>query len=120
MTQSVDDFIAHHGVRGMKWGVRRKPAPRTSNDYKRTAKLRNRKTSELSNRQLSAINNRRQLETKYNQMNPSKVTRGHNAVRDVLAVAGTASALFALSQSPAGKALISLGKKKVNQQLKLF
>lgn len=52
-----------------------------------------------------------QLEQNFSRMNPSKVAKGHAAVKGILAAAGTAATAYALVHSPAGKAAIANGKK---------
>ena len=118
----VDRFIEHHGVKGMRWGVRTKSkAPRKeSADFKRTVPLRNRKAHELTNKQIKTVNERLNLETNYSRLNPSKVQRGHNYVKEIMAVAGTATAVYTFLNSPLGKSLVNKGKKNAYKQLKLF
>jgi predicted RNA-binding protein with PUA domain len=109
VTQEAEEFIQHYGVQGMKWGVRgrRRSAPRLSSDYKKTVPLRNRKTRELSNKQIQTVNHRVNLEQNYNRLNPNKVARGERVVKDLLAIAGTAGAVYTLAKSPHGQAAIS-------------
>jgi hypothetical protein len=120
MSQEAIDFIQHYGTKGMHWGVRNKQPRRESSDYKRTKNLRNRKPHELTNKQLSELNNRRNLEQNFQRLNPSKAKRGKEAVAAMLATATLATTAYNLVNSPLGKKLSQLGKKNVNQQLKLF
>lgn len=109
----VDRFIEHHGVKGMRWGVRtkgRKPR-RESTDFKKTVPLRNRKTHELSNKQIKTVNERINLETNYKRLNPNKVQKGKAAAAGLLATATMAATAYNLMNSPAGKAAIASGKK---------
>lgn len=65
------DEIYHHGVPGMRWGIRKMfsgsskkggPKRKPSQDYKTVQKLRKKKLKELSNDELKTINTRKQLE----------------------------------------------------------
>lgn len=96
-----DDELTHYGVPGMRWGKRKGVSLTKSDDHNEVAALRKKKPSELSNKELQAINNRKQLEKKYKDLNPTTVTKGHNAVKGVLAIAGTAAAVVALSNNAA-------------------
>ena len=113
MSQSnVDDFLNHHGVKGMHWGIRTKgPGRTTSSDYKRTAPHRGKKASSLTNKQLKAVNERINLETNYTRMNPSKITKGKAIALGIIGTATTAATVYNLFNSPAGKAAVAAGKK---------
>lgn len=109
--EEVLDFIEHHGVKGMHWGVRneKKPKP-TSSDHKKTAHLRGRPTHELSNKQIKALNERLNLEQNHRRLNPSKIEKGHTAAKAFLAIAGTAIAVNKLFSTQEAKALVDVGK----------
>lgn len=113
----IAETLGHSGVKGMKWGVRKRSARRQAADYKTTVPLRNRKTQELSNKQIQKVNARINLEQKYTSLNPSKVKIGANAAKGVLAAAGTAAAAYNLINSPAGKAAVEAGKKFAAKKL---
>lgn len=108
-----DNFLAHYGKKGMKWGVRKRRSVKPSPDYKQVKKLREKKIPELSNEQLRTINNRLNLERSYRQLkwDSTTVKRGQSHVNEVLAVVATVSSIIAISQTPAGKAAIKLGKE---------
>lgn len=110
---NIEEFIEHHGVKGMKWGVRgnKNRVKKTSTDFKTTEHLRKKKAHELSNKQLQKVNARVNLEQNFKKMNPGRVQAGHEQVKLALGLAGTATAIFTLVKSPAGQALISTGKK---------
>jgi hypothetical protein len=114
----VDRFIEHHGVKGMRWGVRGgKGKPRReSTDYKKTVPLRNRKTHELSNKQIKTVNERINLEGNYRRLNPTKVEKGKFFAKSLLATATTAATVYTLANSPAGKAAIASGKKLLEKK----
>lgn len=113
---AIEKILAHHGVKGMRWGIRRggvtktKAPSRTSSDFKKTQALRKKKAHELSNKQLETLNKRLNLEQQHARLNPSKVTRGEDRVKRFLKQAGIGASAFTLFHSPAGKALRSSGK----------
>lgn len=130
MNGGLDDFLEHYGIKGMKWGVRRSVGsdgkvkrtrgPKESAESKKTRDLRQRHVRSLTNKQIETVNKRQQLETKFNQMNPTKVEKGAKVLKGVMATAGTGIAAYNMVNSPAGQALINRGKKKMYQQQKLF
>ena len=101
MQQSVEEFIEHHGVKGMRWGVRRaRGGTKPSSDYKKTAPLRKKKPHELTNKQLEEVNKRANLEKNFQKLNPNlskaKITtmKGKAAVAAVLGTAATATTVL--------------------------
>lgn len=79
----TEDDIEHFGVKGMKWGVRkkRKTSPRpyrknASNDYRRSAELSRKPLHELSNKELQELNYRYNLESQYAQYTKKPLTKG--------------------------------------------
>lgn len=69
----MNDYELYHwGVKGMKWGVRKKRKNDTtqwSDDYKSTQKLKKKSVKELSNEDLRKINSRDVLESNYAKNN---------------------------------------------------
>lgn len=106
----VLDFIEHHGVKGMHWGVRNDKVRKTSSDHKKTAPFRNRPVHELSNKQIKALNERLNLEQNHRRLNPSTVQKGHLAVKGMLGLAATAIAVNKLFNGDDAKQLVNAGK----------
>ena len=117
MNEDVKNLIEHHGVKGMRWGVRGgRGTPRAqSSDYKKTVPLRNRNTKELTNKQIKTVNERINLESNYKRLNPTTVKKGTTIAKAVLATAATAATVYNLANSPAGKAAIAAGKKALQK-----
>jgi hypothetical protein len=112
VNENITEFIEHHGVVGMKWGVRRGRTPRqTSRDYKKTAPYRKKKASELTNKQLKTANERANLEKNFRSLNPGTVAKGSAFVKMAIGAATTAGTVYALTSTPLGKATINAGKK---------
>lgn len=125
----VEDFLAHYGVLGMHWGrhlpgrtekshnprpqKRREPSP----EHAEAHSLNKQPISTLSTAELRKVNERLQAEKKYKELNPSTVKKGHNAVKSIIAVGGTITAVAALSKTPAGQAAVKAGSKFVSKLL---
>lgn len=110
-----EDVLAHFGVKGMKWGVRRSSGSKDSSpgseDFEkaRTAlgKAKSGGTKALSNKEMQEIVTRMNLEQQYSKLNPktNPIKKGQKAANEVLAVFGTAAALHAASKSPLAQEL---------------
>lgn len=131
MDRTTVAFLAHYGVKGMKWGVRkdrrggvtttgrrRKGSSDTpqSNDSKQAQKLKSKGARALSNKELKALNERLNLEQNYSRMTQqkSKIDQGHDYVKSAVGMAKTASEIYNLYQSPMGKAVRGI----ISEQLK--
>lgn len=83
--------LYHHGVKGMKWGVRksrsgssnRRRKSSKSEDHIRAKQLKKKRLNQLSNAELRELNNRMQLESQYKNLKRQKVSAGRKFVQDV-------------------------------------
>ena len=99
----VEEFIAHFGVRGMRWGVRKRtmteegtskrpPRKVQSADAAKAAeslqKSKKQGLGSLSNAELKALNERMQLESSYKQLNERQKSKGKQMVQSILVNSG--------------------------------
>lgn len=135
MTESIPDFktpeefIAHYGVPGMKWGKRksrsavsstgkRAKTRNLSNDAERARRIKQKPMSQRSNKELRTLNERQQLQKTSAQLNPGKLATGKKKADAVLAGIGTVTAISAiLLKKPKGgdKTYAQLGFEKVRE-----
>ena len=120
--------LSHHGIKGMKWGVRRfqnkdgsltsagKKRNKTegwSDDAKTAHDIKSKSVKQMSNAELKKLNERTRLEQEYSRLNPSAVKKGWGYVAGAAGVMGTAIAIYNNSNTvvKAGKSVISKFKK---------
>mgnify|MGYP006923195101 CR=1 FL=1 len=115
----MSNNLYHHGVIGMKWGVRRargsssstKPSKRNiSEDAKEAARISKKHVSEMSNNELRKLNDRINLEQQYSRLNPSFIKTGAKAVATAAIVTNTLVNLYDKSDR-----LIKIGQKLVGK-----
>lgn len=91
----LNNFLKHYGIKGMRWGIRRrrsrsKIVRSKSDDYSSSRTLiKGKKMSELTNEELKKINERLELEIKFAALDPSVKSRGQRAVGKYLNQFGT-------------------------------
>lgn len=122
MSKPADDVLAHFGIKGMKWGVRRSEAQLArarqgdSEDFTTSRQLKSTPNRKLSTSELKKLNERLQLEKTNRELTAGsaleKVKRGNNIANTLLAVGITANAAIAFANSPAGQALKNAIMKK--------
>lgn len=95
-----DEYLYHHGIKGMKWGIRRfqdkygrltllgkkRRRDEDGDDSKPKANKpsKPKSLSEMSDQELRARINRLEMEKRYRELNPEQVTKGKKFVDSVL------------------------------------
>lgn len=108
--EEVNNFLAHYGILGMKWGVRRQPGPnglvgkggssskttssnKTDTDPDKVIKIRRREDvknrRKLTDEELIAKIGRLEKEKRLRELTESEVDGGRSAVKEILKSAGT-------------------------------
>lgn len=109
----VANFLAHYGVKGMKWGKRGaaskgklKITIHESEDHKSAQKLKTKKLSQMSNKEIQDLNRRLQLEKTYKELNKtdSAFKKGKKFVDEINTAGTKAQQLYNLANSPMAKA----------------
>lgn len=122
----VELVVEHHGVKGMKWGVRHLPngtAVGTPTADAREAGASKQKiaiggTNALSTRELQSLVTRMNLEQQYSRLaasQPTTLSKGHEQVKMILGLANTGVQIFNLANSAAAKAGFGLIKAAVTK-----
>ena len=120
----VELVVKHHGVKGMKWGVRTLPNGTTVGTPTADAREAGRSkekiaiggTAALSTRELQSLVTRMNLEQQYSRLvatQPTTLTKGHDQVKQILGLANTGVQIFNLANSAAAKAGLALIKSAV-------
>ncbi|AWN05441.1 hypothetical protein SEA_ANNIHILUS_6 [Streptomyces phage Annihilus] len=97
--KALDDVLAHYGIKGMKWGVRRanpsgggseKPGPSGDHETAKAAKAKVKAggLKSLSNEELKTYMERMDLEKRYKKANPGIKEETGKFIKDVLVQIG--------------------------------
>lgn len=116
------DFLEQSGVLGMHWGqhlpgkteASHNPPKQKiiSEDHSKAHEALKKPVSSLSTKEIQDTNNRLQAEKKLSELKSQSavISKGHNKIKAVLAIAGTVTTAVALLQkTPAGKKAIAAG-----------
>lgn len=94
-----EDFLAHYGKLGMKWGVRRA----RSSENVATGMLRKKPARSLSDAELKQAIGRMQLEKQYRDLNPKGLSKANKIVLGLLAIGTTINSVIAFKNSAFGQ-----------------
>lgn len=126
--------LQHYGIKGMKWGIRRTEAQlrrargqlksetstKSEPEKKPAAAPRKKSLSEMSDEELRRTVDRMNLENRYRQLNPEKVSAGRRFVNkmmnDVVVPAVTEVAKNALKSALQGAVDSAMGKASSSAQ----
>lgn len=93
-----EQYLAHYGVLGMKWGVRKDRSSKSSSkrrkskvsaDYKEAKTLNKKGAKKLSNAEMRKVIERLNLERQYKTLNKRELSSGEKWARRVLAGVAT-------------------------------
>ena len=113
----IGDELKHYGKKGMKWGVRKDGKRTISDDYKESRVSAKKKQPEMSNAELKRLNERLQLERTNRDLQSrgalQKIKTGTAVAGTILAVGTTITTAYNFVNSPAGKAIVNMVKKNL-------
>lgn len=120
---TAEDYIAHYGILGMKWGRRKarssdqlsKRRKRFGRDSTAEETPKKKSISEMSDTELQALVNRIQLEKRYAQLTAKEASPGQKFVKSVLTDASkqTATKYVAKFMTQGAEALEEAMKKRL-------
>lgn len=128
--KAPDDFLAHYGIKGMKWGVRRKRGsdgrvkgsggrdadgrlqpgqPRAKSfDANQADKLKKKRISEMTNSEIKQLSERLRIEQELKQLkakDSNKLKSGQERVKEIASVGKTLNDVYTVVNGPLGKAV---------------
>ena len=115
----MENSLQHHGIKGMKWGVRRTEAQLArfrgrkknwSEDARTASAIKKKSVNKMSNAELKKLNERTRLEQEYSRLNPNAIQKGWKYVAATASIMGTSVALYNNSNQ-----LVNIGKKFVKR-----
>lgn len=117
----VEDFLAHYGVKGMKWGKRkaRSSSGPASKDHRDSRLIRGKSVREMSNAELKSLNTRLELEQKHKKLNPTKAAAGKAWLTSAIATAGLGISVYNLANHQATQKGFNLAKNIIKTVVNL-
>ena len=106
MIDEVDNFLAHYGKKGMKWGSRKSPV---SSEHASARALKKKSAKSLTDSELKQVIGRMNLERQYKDLKaePQTLNRATKTALSILAVGTAINSAIMFVGSPAGKAVVS-------------
>jgi len=111
MNNKTEDFLAHYGKLGMKWGRRNN----RSAENVAVSVLRKKGAHHLSDSELKQAIGRMQLERQYRELNPKGISKGQKIVVGVLALGTTINSVLAFRNSALGRSIESEVKRTIKR-----
>lgn len=121
--EKIKPFLEHYGVKGMRWGVRRRSAsvPKYSDEGAEARLILKKKKDygigSLTNHELRVVNSRIKLEQEFHKMNPKpkgKIQKGIDYVDKASKVYESVEKMDKIFKSVSGRAKIAKGKAIMN------
>jgi hypothetical protein len=104
MIDEVDNFLAHYGKKGMKWGVKKASL---SPEHASVKSIRKSKAKSLTDAELKQAIGRMNLEKQYKDLNPKGISKANKIALSILAIGTTINSAMIFANSPAGKAVVN-------------
>lgn len=103
---TVQDFLAHYGVKGMKWGTKRTTRPAPSSDATRVAGIKTKakagKVKALTNSELQDAINRMNLEQQFKRLRTNERNVAVRFLASTLQEVGTREAKNLIAKKVSG------------------